>query len=57
METFLSAIEGVVAELISGFGMMVHEFDNDDDTDLSWDLLTYYFISYLCWSLDQMVFN
>lgn len=57
METFLSAIEGVVAELISGFGMMVHVFDNDDDTDLSWDVdgedelkpinLLLYFISVL----------
>lgn len=57
METFLSAIEGVVAELISGFGMMVHVFDNDDDSDLSWDVegedepkpinLLLYFISVL----------
>lgn len=35
---FLSAIKGVVAELISGFGMMVHVFDNDNDTELSWDV-------------------
>lgn len=57
METFLSAIEGVVAELISGFGMMVHVFDDDDDSDLSWDVegegelepinLLLYFISVL----------
>lgn len=38
METFLAAIEGVLVELISGFGMTAGVFDYDNDTDLIRDV-------------------